>query len=109
MELELRFDGLGEDVVDAEVEVQVLDLAMADAPPDPAVATVPSVSVASASPTVRVTVDLPAGSAGYEPGLLVRVRGRTASDSRVQFLNTGATPLTGPAAGPVQVVLTRIT
>jgi hypothetical protein len=109
MELELRFDGLGEDVVDAEVEVQVLDLAMADAPPEPAVARVPSVSVASASPTVRVTIDLPTDGAGYEPGLLVRVRGRTASDSRVQFFNTGATPVTDRAAGPVQVVLSRIT
>ena len=109
MELELRFDGLGEDVVDAEVEVQVLDLAVADAPPDPAVATVPSVSVTSASPTLRVTVDLPWVGGAYEPGLLVRVRGRTASDARVQFFNTGATALTGPAAGPVQVVLSRIT
>ena len=107
MELELHFDGLAEDVVDAEIQVQVQDLGIADAPPDPTVATVPSVSVSRAHPSVRVTVDLPT-AAGYEPGLLVRVRGRTAGDSRVEFFNTGATPLTGRGAGPVPVVLSRI-
>lgn len=108
MDLELRFDGLVEDVVDAEAEVQVLDLGMADAPPDPTVATVPSFSVSPRRPSVRVTVDLPAGS-GYEPGLLVRVRGRTADDGRIEFFNTAATPVSGPTTGPVRVVLSRIT
>jgi hypothetical protein len=107
MDLELRFDGLAEDVVDAEAEVQVLDLGTADAPPDPTVATVPPFSVSPDRPSVRVTVDLPAGT-GYEPGLLVRVRGRTAGDGRVEFFNTAATPLPGPATGPVRVVLSRI-
>jgi hypothetical protein len=105
MELVLRFDGLAEDVVDATVDVQVQDLGMADAPPDPTVATAQSFSVSAASPSVRVTVDLPV-AAGYEPGLLVRVRGRTAGDGRVEFFNTGATRLA--PAGPVQVVLSRI-
>lgn len=105
MELELRFDGLAEDVVDARVDVQIRDLAMADAPPDPTVATAPSFSVSAAHPSVMVSVDLPAGS-GYEPGLLVRVRGRTADDGRVEFFNTRATRLA--PAGPVQVVLSRI-
>ncbi|HLM05300.1 MAG TPA: hypothetical protein VK402_08965 [Blastococcus sp.] len=108
MDLDLRFDGLPGDVVDAEVQVRVLDLAMADAPADTATATAPRFSVSEADPAVRVTVDLPTADAGYEPGLLVRVRGRTAGDELVEFLNTGATPLTGPSAGPVQVVLSRI-
>ncbi len=106
MELELRFDGLSEDLVDAEADVQVLDLGMADAPADPAVTTVRAFSVSPDRPTVRVTVDLPAAPGGYEPGLAVRVRGRTASDARIQFFNTRTTPLTD---GPVQVVLSRIT
>ena len=105
MELELRFDGLAEDVVDARVDVQVQDLAMADAPPDPTVATAPSFSVSAAHPSVRVSVDLPAGP-GHDPGLLVRVRGRTAGDGRVEFFNTGATRLA--PRGPVRVVLSRI-
>jgi hypothetical protein len=108
MDLELRFDGLAEEVVDAEAEVQVLDLGMADAPPDPTVATAPSFSVSPDHPSVRVTVDLPAAGSGYEPGLLVRVRGRTAGDGRIEFFNTAATPLPGPVTGPVRVVLSRI-
>ena len=107
MELELRFEGLSEDLVDAEVDVQVQDLGVADAPPDPRAATVPSVSVSPAAPSVRIT-GRPADERGYEPGLLVRVRGRTADDARIEFFNTGATPLTGGPAGPVPVVLSRI-
>ena len=68
MELELRFDGLAEDVVDAEIQIQVQDLGIADAPPDPTVSTVPKVSVSRAHPSIRVTVDLPTAP-GYEPGL----------------------------------------
>jgi hypothetical protein len=109
MELELRFDGLAEDVVDAHAEVQMQDLGVADAPADPAVATVPSFSVSSARPWVRVIVELPSGEDAYEPGLLVHVRGRTAGDERVEFFNTSTTPLTGRPDGPVQVVLSRIT
>jgi hypothetical protein len=109
MELELRFDGLAEDVVDARAEVQVQDLGIADAPADPAVATVPSFSVSPARPSIRVTVDLPSGEGAYEPGLLVHVRGRTAGDERIEFFNTSATPLTTRPDGPVQVVLSRIT
>jgi hypothetical protein len=63
--------------------------------------------VSPASPSVRITVDLPTNG-GYEPGLLVRVRGRTAHEGRVEFFNTGATPLHGGPDGPVQVVLSRI-
>ena len=107
MELELRFEGLSEDLVDAEVDVLVQDLGVADAPPDPRAATAPSVSVSPAAPSVRITVDLPTNG-GYEPGLLVRVRGRTADDGWIEFFNTGATPLHGGPAGPVQVVLSRI-
>ena len=107
MELELRFDGLTDEVVDAEVAVQIRDLGVADAPPEPTVATAPSFSVSPDRPSVRVTVDLPTDG-GYTPGLLVRVRGRTAADGRVEFFNTGATPLPGNPAGPVQVVLSRI-
>jgi hypothetical protein len=107
MELELRFEGLAEDLVDAEVDVQVQDLGVADAPPEPSVAAVPPISVSAASPSVRITVDL-ATDGGYEPGLLVRVRGRTADGGRMEFSNTGATPLHGGPAGPVQVLLARI-
>jgi hypothetical protein len=106
MELELRFEGLAEDLVDAEVDVQVQDLGVADAPPEP-VAAVPPISVSAAFPSVRITVAL-ATDSGYEPGLLVRVRGRTADGGRIEFSNTGATPLHGGPAGPVQVVLSRI-
>ena len=106
MELELRFDGLSEDLVDAQADVQLLDLAMADAPADPSVTTVRAFSVSPDRPTVRVTVDLPVAPGGYEPGLAVRVRGRTASDAPIQFFNTRTTPLTD---GPVRVVLSRIT
>jgi hypothetical protein len=109
MELELRFDGLVEDVVDAQADVQIQDLGMADVPADPTVATVPSFSVSAERPSVRVTVDLPGGEGVYEPGLIVRVRGRTARDERVEFFNTSATPVSTRPDVPVQVVLSRIT
>ena len=105
MELELRFDGLAEDVVDARVDVQLLDLGIADAPADTPAATAPSFSVSPARPTVRVVLDVPGGEGAYEPGLVVRVRGRTAQDEAVEFFNTSATPVTD---GPIQVVLSRI-
>ena len=107
MELELRFDGLADEVVEAEVDVQVQDLGVADAPPEPTVATAPAFRVSPGHPSVRVTVDVPSDG-GYAPGLLVRVRGRTADDGRIEFFNTGATPLHGGPPGPVQVVLSRI-
>src|SRR5689334_23049967 len=107
MELELRFDGLAEDLLDAEVDVQIQDLGIADAPPGPSVASARQVSVSADHPSVRVTVGLPAVG-GYEPGLLVRVRGRTAGHGPIEFFNTGATPLHDGTAGPVQVVLSRI-
>ena len=84
MELELRFEGLVEDLVDAEVDVQVQDLGVADAPPAPRVAAVPAISVSPAAPTVAITTDLPTDG-GYEPGVLVRVRGRTADGGRIEF------------------------
>jgi hypothetical protein len=108
MELELRFDGLAEDVVDARADVQVLDLGIADAPLDSPAATAPSFSVSSARPTVRVVVEVPGSEGAYEPGLVVRVRGRTAQNEAVEFFNTSATPVTAPSEGPVQVVLSRI-
>jgi hypothetical protein len=107
MELELRFEGLSEELVDAEVDVQVQDLGVADAPPRPRVATVQSISASPAAPTVAIAVDLPTDG-GYEPGLLVRVRGRTADGGRIEFFNTSATRVHGGPTGPVQVVLFRI-
>ena len=105
MELELRFDGLAEDVVDARADVHLLDLGIADAPADTPAATAPSFSVSPARPTVRVVLDVPGGEGAYEPGLVVRVRGRTAQNEAVEFFNTSATPVTD---GPIQVVLSRI-
>jgi hypothetical protein len=108
MELELRFDGLAEDIVDAEADIQLQDLGMADAPAEPTVATVRAISVSPARPSVRVTVELPATPGAYEPGLLVRVRGRTPQDERVEFFNISSTRLPAAPEGPVQVVLSRI-
>ena len=62
-------------------------------------------TVSTARPTVRVVVDVAGGEGAYEPGLVVRVRGRTAQNEAVEFFNTSATPVTD---GPVQVVLSRI-
>jgi uncharacterized lipoprotein YbaY len=108
MELELHFDDLAVDVIDAQVDVQVLDLDMADAPADPHVATPASFTVSPERPSIRVTVDLPAATTAYEPGLAVRVRGRTRGDGRIEFFNTRATPLPGRTRGPVHVLLSRI-
>ena len=107
MDLELHFDGLDTDLVDAVVDVRVADLAVADAPADGPTATA-DVSVAAARPTARVSVDLPLGGAMYEPGLLVRVRGRAADDARIEFLNTVSTPVTEQAEGRLRVRLSRI-
>ena len=107
MELELRFDGLVEELLDAEVDVQIQDLALADAPPEPTVTTASHLCVTPDHPSARITLDLPADG-GHEPGLLVRVRGRTTSAGPVEFFNTGATPMRGGPSGPVHVVLSRI-
>lgn len=105
MRLELRFDGLAEDLLDARVDVQIQDLGVADAPPRPATAA-SRVSVSPDRPSVAISVDLPVG--GYDPGLLVRVRGRTVDDRPIEFFNTGATPVRGGPAGTVRVELARI-
>jgi hypothetical protein len=107
MDLELLFDGLDDDVLDAVVDVRVADLAVADAPADGPAATSSDLTVTPARPTARVTLDLPVGGM-YEPGLLVRVRGRTADDARIEFFTTSATPVAEPSAGPVRVRLSRI-
>ena len=108
MDLELRFDGLAEEVLDAVAEVQVDDLAMADAPAGPGRTTSGAFTVSPERPTVRLSVDLEDRPRGYEPGLLVTVRGRTADGRRVEFLNTAATRLPGPGGAPVAVALSRI-
>jgi hypothetical protein len=110
MELELYFDGLVDDVTDAVADVQVEDLGMADAPVDggPAVRIGPFRVVAD-RPSVTASVDLPSTADAYEPGLLVRVRARTADDRPVEFLNTTATRLPRDGVEPVRVVLSRIT
>jgi uncharacterized lipoprotein YbaY len=109
MDLELLFDGLDDDVLDAVVDVRVADLAVADAPGDRATATAGDITVSRAHPTVRVSVDLPVRGDMYEPGLLVRVRGRAADDGRIEFFNTSMTPVTDRSEGPVRVLLSRIT
>ena len=108
MDLELRFDGLQDDLTDAVLDVLVDDIAMADAAADGPTATLPALSVSPGRPTVRVSVDLPADLPGSRPGLLVRVRGRTARDERIEFFNMTATPAGTASGGPVPVVLTRI-
>ena len=105
MELELRFDGLAEDLVDARADVHLLDLGIADAPADTPATRRRTAPWPPARPTVRVVLDVPGGEGAYEPGLVVRVRGRTAQDEAVEFFNTSATPVTD---GPIQVVLSRI-
>ncbi|MGY1802430.1 hypothetical protein ACI78T_04015 [Blastococcus sp. SYSU D00922] len=108
MDLELLFDGVDDDVLDAVVDVRVADLAVADAPAEGPAATSSDLTVTAARPTARVTLDLPVGGGMYEPGLLVRVRGRTADDARVEFFTTSATPVAERSAGPVRVRLSRI-
>jgi hypothetical protein len=108
MELELRFEGLAEDVIDAVADVQLVDLAMADVPGGLATTTSPTPPVSPDRPTASVTVELPVSGGAYEPGLVVHVRGRTPAGERIEFLNTRTTPGPGPADRPVRVVLTRI-
>jgi len=108
MVLKLHFGGLEDDVLDAVVDGRVADLGVADAPADGPAATSSDLTVRAARPTARVTLDLPVGGGMYEPGLLVRVRGRTADDARVEFFTTSATPVAEPSAGPVRVRLSRI-
>ena len=108
MDLELRFDGLQGDLLDAVLDVLVDDIAMADAAADGPTATVAALTVSPGRPTVRVSVDLPAERPGSRPGLLVRVRGRTAQNERIEFFNMTATPAGTGSGGPVPVVLTRI-
>jgi len=108
MELALLFDGLGEEVLDAVVDVRLADLAVADAPSTGPAATAADITVSPGRPTARVSVDLPVRPGTYEPGLLVRVRGRTARDDRVEFFNTRSTPVTDQSEGPVRVLLSRI-
>ena len=107
MDLELRFDGLAEELLDAVVHVGVDDLAMAGTTPDPFRVTADPLSVSPQQPCVRLCVDLPAAG-GYEPGLVVHVRGRTADGRPVEFFNTAATALPRTGEGPVRVALSRI-
>ena len=108
MDLELCFDGLAEPVLDAVADVRIDDLAMADAPAGPESATSGSFAVFPDRPSVRVSVDLRHGAGGYEPGVIVTVRGRTAGGRRVAFLNPAGTRLSEPGGGPVRVALSRI-
>ncbi|SOD97897.1 hypothetical protein [Blastococcus haudaquaticus] len=108
MDLELFFEGLDADLLDAVVDVRVADLAVADAPADGPGASSGELRVSSARPSARISLDLPVGDAMYEPGLLVRVRGRTPDDGRIEFFTTSATPVTAPSKGPVRVLLSRI-
>jgi hypothetical protein len=109
MELELRFEGLTEEVIDPVVEVLLVDLGMADVPGGLAQIVAPAADVSPDRSSVRMAVDVAVAGDAYEPGLVVRVRGRTATGDRIEFLNTGATPLPDRPGGPVPVVLTRIT
>lgn len=106
VELELHFDDLEEDVVDAVVDVLVHDLAVADGRSDPLPAAPGAVAVSPGSPSARVAVPSPRN--GDEPALLVRVRGFTIDDRPVQFLNTTATRLPAQPRGPVRVHLQRV-
>lgn len=108
MDLELLFDGLDADLLDAVVDVRVADLAVADGAAGGAGASSADLTVSPARPSARISLDLPVGEAMYEPGLLVRVRGRTPDDGRIEFFTTGATPVTAPSEGPVRVLLSRI-
>jgi hypothetical protein len=108
MQLELLFDDLGEEVLDAVVDVRLADLAVADALSDGPSAMSGDLTVTPARPTARVSVDLPVAPGTYEPGLLVRVRGRTVHGGPIEFFNTGSTPVTDQSRGPVRVLLSRI-
>ena len=108
MALELRFEGLAEDVLDAVLDLAVDDLAMAGVLPDPFRATADRFAVFPDEPHLRLRVDLPAGAGGYEPGLVVHVRGRTADGRPVEFFTSAATALPATDAWPVPVALSRI-
>jgi len=108
MDLELFFSGLTADLVDGVVDVRVADLGVADAPADGPSAGSTGLTVMSANPTARISLDLPVGGDMYEPGLLVRVRGRAPDDGRIEFFSTSATPATASPEGPVRVLLSRI-
>ena len=108
MDLVLLFDGLDVDLLDAVADVRVADLAVADGAAEGPAAVSAGLAVTRARPSARISLDLPVGSRLYEPGLLVRVRGRTPDDGRIEFFTTSATPVTAPSEGPVQVLLSRI-
>lgn len=108
MDLDLRFDGLTEDVLDAVADVQIDDLAMADAPSGPDRTTSAPFTVSPDRPSVRLSVDVEDRAGSYEPGVVVSVRGRTADGRSVEFLNTAATRLPVTGDRPVSVALTRI-
>lgn len=108
MELELRIDGLAEEVVDAVADVQLVDLATPDAPGGGTVTSAPF-ALSPGRAAVRVAVEPALPEDAYEPGLVVRVRGRTPGGGRVSFLNTSSTALPARPQGPVRVALQRIT
>ena len=108
MDLELHVDGLAEEVVDAVADVQLVDLATPDAPGGGTV-TSAAFALSPARAVVRIAVQPPAPDDAYEPGVVVRVRGRTGRGDRISFLNTSSTALASQPGGPVRVVLHRIT
>jgi hypothetical protein len=108
MDLELLFEGLRDEVHGVVVDVRVADLGIADAPADGATASATAPTVSPDRPAVLVSLDLPVRQGTYEPGLLVRVRGRTADDGPIEFLSTAATPVSEASDGPVRVLLSRI-
>jgi hypothetical protein len=107
MELEFRFDDLVGDLEDAVADVQVRDLGVADSPRAVGRVSVGPFLVSSVHPSVRVAVDLPPVTGTYEPGLVVRVRGRC-GDGEAEFFNIEETPLPEHPDVTVQVVLSRI-
>lgn len=108
MELELRLEGLAEEMVEAVADVQVVDLATPDAPGGATVTSGPF-ALSPGRATVLLSVQPPLPEGAYEPGVVVRVRGRTGRGARISFLNTRSTALPAGAHGPVAVALTRIT
>lgn len=108
MDLDLLFDGLTEDLLDAVADVRIDDLAMADAPSGTDGTTSAPFTVSPGQPSLRVSVAVGDRAGPYEPGLIVTVRGRTADGRRVEFLNTAATRVPATGEGPVRVALSRI-